>query len=421
MKRTLLLTAAVCCMFAAVSCTEKEKAIDKDFAYSIPAETIVGETVTVEDLSINVSSRTWTFEDATPATSSEAIVEVVFSKAGSKAVTLTVNYADGTKDEVTKSIEVKDVFSASIAADGLTEHGCAPKGKEITFSLADFKNAAGGDVTYSWSFPGATPSTSSEASPKVVWNDQINSVTVTCEVVRAFDGAKLNLTSSLIAGNYPLFKILDDDKFDVYGFESGETNLAWYNWVKFPDDSAAGEHPETMTIVEGGANGTAKALKLDISKITNGSDMYEVAHRNSWPTNATLEAGKTYELSFWLKADGPAACYWFNVFSWVPDWLNDSLRGLAAATYWEEYIGGNFEVSAQTKLLEGAITTVSVKEDGTYDFQGLLNSEWTKYTFEFTPTGDAVKVYHNCYLCMGISGAGATVYLDEVQINLIEK
>ncbi len=408
-------------MFAAVSCTEKEKAIDKDFAYSIPAETIVGETVTVEDLSINVSSRTWTFEDATPATSSEAIVEVVFSKAGSKAVTLTVNYADGTKDEVTKSIEVKDVFSASIAADGLTEHGCAPKGKEITFSLADFKNAAGGDVTYSWSFPGATPSTSSEASPKVVWNDQINSVTVTCEVVRAFDGAKLNLTSSLIAGNYPLFKILDDDKFDVYGFESGETNLAWYNWVKFPDDSAAGEHPETMTIVEGGANGTAKALKLDISKITNGSDMYEVAHRNSWPTNATLEAGKTYELSFWLKADGPAACYWFNVFSWVPDWLNDSLRGLAAATYWEEYIGGNFEVSAQTKLLEGAITTVSVKEDGTYDFQGLLNSEWTKYTFEFTPTGDAVKVYHNCYLCMGISGAGATVYLDEVQINLIEK
>jgi hypothetical protein len=421
MKRSFLFAAAVCSMFAAVSCSEKEKAIDKDFAYSIPTEAIVGETVTVEDLSINVDSRTWTFEDATPATSSEAIVDVVFSKAGSKAVTLTVNYADGTKDEITRTVEVKDVFSATIAAAGLTEHGCAAKGTEITFSLADFKNAAGGDVTYAWSFPGATPATSTEASPKVVWNDQINNVTVTCEVVRAFDGAKLNLSTSLVAGNYPLLKVLDEDKFDVYGFEYGETNLAWYTWVKFPEDSAAGEHPESMTIVDGGANGTAKALKLNISAIVNGSDIYEFAHRNSWPTNATLEAGKTYEISFWLKADGTAACYWFNVFSYVPDWLNDPLRGLAAATYWEEYIGGSFEVSTQTNLYSNAITTVSTKEDGSYDIQNLLTEGWTKYSFEFTPDGEAGKVYHNCYLCMGLSGVGANVYIDEVQINLIEK
>lgn len=419
--KKILLAAAACGVIFAVSCKKEDKTIDKDFSYSIPTEAIVGNSIVVEDLSINVKSRTWTFEDALPETSTESKVSVTFRKDGEKKVTLTVNYADGTKDEVTKTVSVKDYFSASIHAEGLTANHCAAKGKEITFSLNPLENKSGLDLTYAWTFPGATPATSTEASPKAVWNTQINELEVTCTVTRS-DGAKLELSYPLTAGNYPLLKV---DNYDVYGFEKGEgCNKAWYDWVKFPDDAAAGEHPDNFTVVEGGANGTAKAMRIDISAITDGQNICEIAHRNSWPTNAWLNAGKKYELSFWLKSEGAyAACYWLHIYSYCPSWLNDPLRGASAKDDWKEVFGSDFVESAQTKLYENAITSIIQDESQAegYRIEGALPTEWTKYTFEFSPEGNAGDVYRNCYLCMGISGIGAKIYIDEVQINMIEE
>ncbi len=425
--KKIFLALAACGVLFAVSCEKEEKTtpIDKDFSYSIPTEAIVGNSIIVEDLSINVDSRTWTFEDALPETSTSNKVSVTFKSQGDKKVTLTVNYADGTKDEVTKTVSVKDFFSASIHAEGLTTSGCAPKGKEITFSLNPLENKSGYALTYNWAFPGATPATSTEASPKVVWNDQINNVKVTCKVTRE-DGAKLNLDYDLIAGNNPCLRV---DNYDVYGFEKGEgCNKGWYTWVKFPSDAGAGGHDEILSVVDGGANGTAKAMKIDISAINNGEDICELAHRNSWPTNAFLEVGKEYELSFYLKSEGTfGACWWFNIFSFCPDYLNDPLRGATAKDDWREVFGTNYLETTMTNLYSSAITVLV--EDETqelgYRIDGALSTEWTKYTFNFTiaesegtPAG---TVYKNCYLCMGLSGIGATVYLDEVQINEIEK
>ncbi len=419
--KKIFLALATCGVLFAVSCKKEENTpIDKDFSYNIPTEAIVGNSITVEDLSINVESRTWTFEDAIPATSQSATVSVTFKNAGDKKVTLTVNYADGTKDEVTKTVAVKDFFSASIHAEGLTANRCAPKGKEITFSLDPLENKSGYALTYNWTFPGGTPATSTEASPKVVWNDQINSVKITCEVTRE-DGAKLNLDYEIVAGNNPCLRV---DNYDVYGFEKGEEcNKGWYTWVSL-NGGAAGEHPEILSVVDGGANSTAKAMKIDISAITNGQDICELAHRNSWPTNAFLEAGKKYELTFYLKAEGAyGACYWLNVFSWCPKWLNDPLRDASAADDWKELFGTDYVETDQQNLYSNAITQIIPDESQAegYRIEGALSADWTKYTFEFSPAGDAGTVYKNCYLCMGFSGKGAVVYLDEVQINEIEE
>lgn len=303
---------------------------EKDFKYKVSAEVALkGEAVTFTDYSINVDSRQWTFEDGTPATSSEAVVSVTFNAAGEKKATLTVNYSDGTKDQATMTVKVLDDLSAEIAVAGLTEKGCAKKDTEVTFSL---ENVAGEPTSYSWTFPGGTPATSTEASPKVVWNDQINDVAVTCEITRANDGAKFTATKHIIAGNYPLLG--SDETFDVYGFERGNVNDGWYCCVQFPGDADAGLRPQSMTIADGGANVTSKCMKLDISAITDGATIYELASRNTWPYNASLEVGKKYELSFWLKAEGmtygdgiAASCYWLNEFSYCPNWLNDPLHG----------------------------------------------------------------------------------------------
>lgn len=422
MKRILSLL-ALCGLFILGSCQKDNKTIEKDFDFGASTqETLIGETVTFTDYSINVASRTWTFPDGSPATSDKAVAEVVFNAAGEKEVTLTVTYSDGTQDSGSMKITVLDPMSAEIKAEGLTPKGCAKKGEEITFSL---DNIEGNPTSYEWSFPGGTPATSTEASPKVIWNDQINDVEVSCKLTRESDGATVTVSRHIIAGNYPLFVKDEQYGLDVYGFEEGEVNKVWYNWGSFPGESA-GEHADLMTIVDGGADGTAKCMKMDISK-TMGDCIWEQAHRNNWPNNPWLTSGEEYELSLWFRADLPAegtmaGCMWLNIFTFVPDYLNDPLRALDAKNNWSViFPGDEFTETSQTKLWEGEITTIEGTEQAPV-FNNLLTTEWKKYTFTFTvEEGNPGDIFKNCYLAFGITGVGAAVYVDEIQLNLIEK
>ena len=220
-----------------------------------------------------------------------------------------------------------------------------------------------------------------------------------------------------------------DYNLDVFGFEQGETNKVWYNWGNFPTavpNDPAGEHPEIMTIADGGANGTAKCMKIDISQCY-GDCVWEFAHRNNWPNNPWLTSGEKYELSLWFRADLPAegtmaGCMWLNIFTFVPDYLNDPLRALKASDSWSAVFDGDeFVVTSQTKLWEGVITTIGGTAEAP-EFNGLLTTEWQKYTFEFTvEEGNAGDIFKNCYLAFGLTGVGATVYVDEIQLNLIEE
>ena len=426
MKRIFSLM-TLCGLFALASCQPEDgPEAGEKFSFDASADAVIaGGTLTFTDYSIDVQSRTWTFEDGTPATSTEATVDVTFATEGTKDVTLTVTYTDGTQDSGTIQIRVLGPMSAEIAVEGLTERGCAKKGSEITFSL---ENVVGDPTSFEWTFPGGTPATSTEASPKVVWNSQINDVEVSCKLIRADDEAELTLTTNFIAGNYPMLKVDTEYGLDVYGFEQGEVNKVWYNWGKFPDEDTAGEHPDIMTIADGGANGSAKCMKIDISR-TLGDCIWEVAARNNWPNNPWLESGKKYELSLWLRADisasgSMAGCMWLNIFYFVPNYLNDPLRGLNAQTSWSEVFDGDeFVVTGgdPSKLWEGAITTIGGTEAAP-EFNDLLTSEWKQYTFEIPITeGNAGDIFKNCYLAFGITGVSTVVYVDEIRLDLIEE
>lgn len=440
MKRILSLF-AVCGLLALGSCQKENKTIEKDFDFGASTqETLIGQTVTFTDYSINVESRTWTFPDGTPATSTQAVAEVVFNTAGEKEVTLVVKYADGSEDKGSIKITVLDPLSAEIAVQGLTPMGCAKKGTEITFSL---ENVEGSPTSFEWTFPGGNPATSTDPSPKVTWNDQINDVEVSCKLTRASDGATMTVTRNIIAGNYPMITIDEQYGLDVYGFEKGEVNKVWYNWGSFPTaipGDQTGEHPDIMTIVDGGANGSAKCMKLDLSKgMLSGSApdcIWEFAARNNWPNNPRLTVGQTYEVSISLRSETGdmsqgkiAACDWLKVFSFVPDYLNDPLRAMDAAGNWSTiFPGETFETSSMTELFTKGIWEnkpdgAPADEPGPYD--EYLTSSWKTYTYEFTiepgTVGNEGDELRNCYVAFGIASIGDIVYVDDIQINLIEK
>ena len=69
----------------------------------------LGETVIFTDNSKGVKERSWTFEDGTPATSTEDVVEVVFNTTGEKRCTVKMIFSDKvTRAEETFFIYVEE-------------------------------------------------------------------------------------------------------------------------------------------------------------------------------------------------------------------------------------------------------------------------------------------------------------------------
>lgn len=441
--------AALCSLILAVSCSKSSTKVETEFAYNVPSEAIAGQPVKFEDLSLGVSSREWTFEDAEPATSKAAVVDVTFNEGGEKAVKLVVNFQDGTKQQKDFKVNVLGSLSATIEASGLTPKGCAKSGAEITFSL---KDVVGEPTSYNWTFQGGTPATSTEASPKVTWNSQIDDVKVTCEMTRAADGAKKTVETSIIAGNYPLLK--KDTKFgyDVFGFEGTDVRNAYICYAK------DGDQASKATIVDGGSN-SSKCMKVDatsyiympVGEYAYMNGFIDLFHRNNWCNNASMEVGKKYKMSFDIKASAPAletvellkgtSIGQMNKgqigavmeIAWIycctpTEGLQDPLRGLNTAEDWKEYYNENYvsQTSGDKSLHEFRYTELKAEKADYSDlhFENLITDKWQTLSDEFTLNVagfDNGYVFRNCFICVRCSGYGATFYLDNFRIDEIEE
>lgn len=441
--------AALCSLILAVSCSKSSTKVETEFAYNVPSEAIAGQSVKFEDLSLGVSSREWTFEDAEPATSKAAVVDVTFNEGGEKAVKLVVNFQDGTKQQKDFKVNVLGSLSAVIEASGLTPKGCAKSGAEITFSL---KDVVGEPTSYNWTFQGGTPATSTEASPKVTWNSQIDDVKVTCEMTRAADGAKKTVATSIIAGNYPLLK--KDTKFgyDVFGFEGTDVRNAYICYAK------DGDQASKATIVDGGSN-SSKCMKVDatsyiympVGEYAYMNGFIDLFHRNNWCNNASMEVGKKYKMSFDIKASAPAletvellkgtSIGQMNKgqigavmeIAWIycctpTEGLQDPLRGLNTAEDWKDYYNENYvsQTSGDKSLHEFRYTELKAEKADYSDlhFKNLITDKWQTLSDEFTLNVagyDNGYVFRNCFICVRCSGYGATFYLDNFRIDEIEE
>lgn len=324
---------------------------------------------------------------------------------------------------------VQEELSAEMSISGLTPKGCAKKGAEITFKLTDVK---GEPTSYSWTFPGGTPASSTEANPKVVWNDQINNVEVSVVISRESDGSTLTLKKNIIAGMYPCLRTYSDGDlvYDPWSFEG----TAWGGWIAYTNagfDMSKDPDTPLMWVIEGGANGTGHCMLINTPSMWQ-EDKYAADKiamlfpRNNWFLTAKARKGEKYILEFWTKRDfdldaidglsNATDGYAFSAVQVVNECnMYDTACDFISSVHWPYFFPDEqYEDQPLTTLYSNWVQglTISAPSEG-----------WVKTSVEFEVGGDG-SYYKNMYPWFYIEywrNQGGPIYLDEVQMYLVEE
>lgn len=420
--------AAVAAALLAVSCgSSSEEKVPREVVMGLPEGTInAGTKVIFSDNSMDVKSRTWTFEDAEPGTSTAVAPEVKFKSAGVKGVTLEVEFVDGQIFSDTKTVEVVDPVKGKLNVEGTTPMGCIRIGGTAKFKLAD---VAGNPDTFEWTFEGGSPAVSQDKEPSVTFDARNRKARVRCTLSRGSDKVSYTIDTTVVVGNYPLLNDYPEVGVDNYSFE--QERLA--GWI---GDSEKGINHGYLTdpltslfsIVEGGANGTGHSLKVDLSKLDpekDGGFVY-VSGRDGWISNAHLQEGKKYELVYWVKGEGltqPEKWYTggIQIFNFIADWMCSDVyaykvvRDAGDEGYaWADVFPG-VTYTPQSQDLAGV--NDSTNQWWTVDCQA-LEGEWKQVRLEFTARGNCLNAYPQFQMYASHARA---VYFDEIEINLIEE
>ncbi len=282
MKTKLKLFTLFIAVSTLINCSENDEPnveIFFDPDVSTP-NTNIGQTVTFTDYSTGVQSRLWTFPSGTPSTSTEREVDVQFSDVGLINCTIENTFIDGITE--TKSVFVQ-------VGSGLINYDVSAikvdAGETITFT--DNSNSV---ESRTWTFPGGTPETSSDAQVDVVFNQE---GPVTCDLEVTFaNGITDAQEIEIQIGNekYPR---------NVFSFEDLEIAAnVWQAWISNGTDDMVFSIENEPGMGANETNGFAKIVinagGVESQLFTKGVEGFP---------NATLESFKTYEFSFWIKSE----------------------------------------------------------------------------------------------------------------------
>ena len=412
--RTLAFFAFAAMAALCISCKSNAPVAPGDIDWAIPTDNVsVGKAVNFADNTLDVKSRTWTFQDGTPATSTAASVAVTYATPGDKNVTLEVVFTNGATAKKEGKVTVVEAINGEITVSATTPKGCIRIGQEVTFSL-DKKE---GTITkYEWSFTGGTPATSTDATPKVKFNSRVREMVATCKISND-NGAKATIEKTYVVGNLPVNQVWPALGYDGISFE--DTVIP--NWICYHGGDVKG----VFSVANAGACGTTHSLKVSVAPIVEAcadtpEDVWaDIFPRDSWGCNApVLEKGKKYELSFWMKADNILVPeeYWdvqppmgvgcVQVIGWLDDWMTDPVFG-AAGENWGDTFGLTYE-KCDNKCFY---------QDWWGDYMQLDGTNWTHVSVEFTPEDKGVNVYPY----FRIYPYYDYLLLDEIEINLVEE
>lgn len=401
-----LLLCAITLVFS-LSCTQEDEWTSNVHELLIEMEddvAILGNPLQFTDLSLGVRTRTWTFEDGVPATSNAPVVSVSFSSIGRKTCTLELVYDNGNTESQTYYVDVVQPLTGIVEVEGLSQMGAVPLEQAIQFSVT----AEGDPTSYTWTFPGGHPATSNEQNPVVSW-DRRGFVTAQVEIRRDVDGTSLVLEKEIHVGNYPLLVPYTTADMDSWSFDAGTRIGKWTAWngAAGRDEVASG----SVTRVSGGADGTANAMQVRYNRAGAG---WELFTRDNWVNNAHLVRGSRYEFVFWMRSDVPFTLSEVIVVNQLPNWSWNELLNAHSENNWSEYFSDiPFQEQPETRLAYAANLAIT--------------TSWQRFRYEFTVGETDIQGLPvperllNTYPFFVVNTTEANlIYLDEVQINVIE-
>ena len=386
--------------------------------YDTESQFSVGRPASFTDLSLGVETREWSFEDATPGTSTDPEPTVVFNSKGIKKVTLTVHFLNGQTESDSFEVEVFYPLTGRIVASELTPKGCIRLDTPVSFGFADLE---GDPTSYKWTFEGGTPATSTDPNPVVTWSTaNKKGVKVSCLLTRAEDGMTTTVEERIIVGNYPLLHPIPAKNYDPWEFELA----SFGKWTMWNTSSGMDDVAANASIASGGAEASRQSLKVTVKPgIT-----YQFFARDNWACNAQLVSGQKYEIAFWQKTDAPegSLIVMLGVYNYLPGWSwNDKLQ-LLASDHWSTCFP-DIPFQEQVEELFGIWCNVEFPiEGGTLPATAELmpTAEWKRVRLEFTAASVKYPLLLNTYpqiAFLTTGSADVNWYLDDMQINLIEE
>ncbi|MFK8056762.1 MAG: PKD domain-containing protein [Saprospiraceae bacterium] len=209
---------------------------------------VSGLTVSFNDQSSNATSYAWDFGDGNSSSMSDPTH--TYASSGTYTVTLEVTNTCGT-DQSTASVTV---LAAPVAEfSNTTSQGCAPH--SISFDAS----GSTGATSVAWSFPGGTPSTSTDVSPTVVYNT-VGSYDVTLTVSNSTGTDSETTTNLVVIDEAPTALFTSSINALTATFTNQSTGGSSYAW-----DFGDGSNTATQSAIHTYTMSGTYTVNLDVT------------------------------------------------------------------------------------------------------------------------------------------------------------
>lgn len=224
----------------------------------------IGSLITYSDLSTgNPTNWQWTFQGGTPATSTAQNPTVTYAAAGMYDVTLVAyNASDSDTVVVNDYITIINCTSSSAPDAQFTASDTTLcTGQCIAFT----DNSTNSPSNWLWSFPGATPTTSSLQNPTNICYNTPGTYTVTLGVANASGADSIVKTNYITVANCPA---------PVAVFSATDTTLCIGDCIAFTDQSTG--NPSTWSWQFNGATPNSSSVQNPTGICYNTAGSYTV-------------------------------------------------------------------------------------------------------------------------------------------------
>ena len=276
------------------------------YTYSQPTAGCPGLQVQYADSSLfRPTAWAWTFAGGTPGTSTLPNPSVTYNTAGRHSVMLSVTNAAGTVVRTDTGIVVVNGRAPQPTIVNTNLIICP--GATVTFSSSAL-NCPG---TYSWSFPGGSPATSTAQNPGVISYATAGNYPATLTVANTFGSTPVSVVVE-VGGRAPLPTIISPNPSICRGgtvtFSSSALYCpSTYSW-SFPGGSPAAstaQNPGAVTYAATG-NYTATLTATNAAGSTTTSLVVDVDGQVAAPFSETFNAAATLPRGWALVTTTPA-------------------------------------------------------------------------------------------------------------------